>query len=76
MVEAVNSVDAYPFFTILRTDLLHCRYKNRCFLAALCCLIVKRKLENSSSFSYALKFACTAIFSGGYLRRLLVNLLQ
>ena len=43
MVEAVISVDAYPFFTILRTDLLHCRYKNRCFLAALCCLIVKRE---------------------------------
>ena len=36
------SFDAYPFFGFLRPDRSLWGYRNRCFLAALCCLIVRR----------------------------------
>ena len=39
---AVISVDAYPFFSFLRPDLSPGGYGNRCFLVALCRLIVRR----------------------------------
>ena len=42
LVAAVISVDAYPFFGFLRPDLSPWGYKNRCFLVALCHLIVRR----------------------------------
>ena len=38
----VISVDACPFFGILRQDLSPCGYRNRCSLVPLCCLIVRR----------------------------------
>ena len=42
LVLAVISVDAYPFFGFLRHDLSPYGYENRCFLVALCRLIVRR----------------------------------
>ena len=42
LVIAVISVDAYPFFGLLRPDLSPWGYRNKCFLVALCCLIVRR----------------------------------
>ena len=42
LVVAVISVDAYPFFGFLRPDLSPSGYWNRCFLVALCRLIVRR----------------------------------
>ena len=36
------SVDADPFFGFLRPDLSLRGYRNRCFLVAVCCLIVRR----------------------------------
>ena len=42
LVVAVSSVDAYPFFGFLRPDLSSWGYRNRCFLVALCCPIVRR----------------------------------
>ena len=42
LVVAVISVDAYPFFDFLRPDLSLWGYGNRCFLVALCHLIVSR----------------------------------
>ena len=39
---AVISVDAYPCFGFLRPDLSPGGYWNRCFLVALCRLIVRR----------------------------------
>ena len=42
LVVAVISVDAYLFFGFVRPDLSPCGYWNRCFLVALCCLIVRR----------------------------------
>ena len=40
LVVAVISVDAYPFFGFLRPDVSPWRYRNRCFLVALCCGVV------------------------------------
>ena len=42
MVVAVISLDTYLFFGFLRTGLSPGGYKNKCFLVALCCLIVRR----------------------------------
>ena len=42
LVVAMSSVDAYLFFGFLRPDLLPWGYRNRCFLVALCRLIVRR----------------------------------
>ena len=42
LVVAVISVDAYPFFGFLRPNLSPWGYRNRCFLVALCPLIVRR----------------------------------
>ena len=42
LVVAVISVDAYSFFGFLRPDMSPWGYGNRCFLDALCCLIVRR----------------------------------
>ena len=39
---AVISIDACPFFGFVRPDLSPRGSKNRCFLVALCCLIVRR----------------------------------
>ena len=39
---AVISVDVFSFFGFLRPDLSPSGYRNRCFLVALCCLIVRR----------------------------------
>ena len=36
------SVDAYPFFWLFQTGHVTLRYRNRCFLVALCCMIVRR----------------------------------
>ena len=41
LVVAVISVDL-PFFDFFRPDLSPWGYRNRCFLVALCCLIVRR----------------------------------
>ena len=43
LMVAVISVDAYPFLGFLRPDLSPSGYRNRCFLVALCCLIVRRQ---------------------------------
>ena len=40
LMVAVISVDAYPFFGFLRSDVSPWRYRNRCFLVALCCGVV------------------------------------
>ena len=42
LVVVVISVDAYSFFGFLRPGLSPWGYGNRCFLIALCCLIVRR----------------------------------
>ena len=42
LVVAGIRVDAYPFCGFLRTDLSPRGYQNRCFLVALCHLIVRR----------------------------------
>ena len=42
LVVAVISVDTNPFFDSLRRDLSPWGYRNRCFLVALCHLIVRR----------------------------------
>ena len=42
LVVAVTSVDAYPTFGFLRPDLSPWGYRDRCFLVALCHLIVRR----------------------------------
>ena len=39
---AVISADAYPFLGFLRPDLSPCGNRNRCFLVALCRLVVRR----------------------------------
>ena len=41
LVVAVISVDPYPFFDFLRSDLSPRGYRNRCFLVALCRLILR-----------------------------------
>ena len=43
LMVAVISVDAYPFLGFLSRDLSPSGYRNRCFLVALCCLIVRRQ---------------------------------
>ena len=47
LVVAVISVDSYPFFGFLRTELSPWGYGNRCFVVALCHLIVRRQLGSS-----------------------------
>ena len=42
LVIAVISVDAYPFLAFSDFDLSPLGYGNRCFLVALCCLIVRK----------------------------------
>ena len=42
LVVAVISVDAYPFLGFLRPDQSPWGYRNRCFMVALCLLIVRR----------------------------------
>ena len=42
LVAAVIIVDVYSIFGFLRPDLSPWGYRNRCFLVALCCLIVRR----------------------------------
>ena len=42
LVVAVISVEAYPFFGFLRPDLSPSGYWNKCFLVALCRLIVRK----------------------------------
>ena len=42
LVVAVISADAYPSFGFLRPELSHWVDRNRCFLVALCHLIVRR----------------------------------
>ena len=42
LVAAVISADAYPFLGFLRPDLSPCGYRNKCFLVALCRLVVRR----------------------------------
>ena len=59
LVVAVISVDAYPFFGFLRPDLSPWRYRNKCFLVALYCLIVRRPiLEVDKSAGVVLVSCC------------------
>ena len=47
---AVITVDAYAFFGYLRPDLSPSGYRNRCFLAAVCHLAIRRpNLESPSA---------------------------
>ena len=49
LVLAVVSVDTYPFFSFLKSDLSPWEYRNRWFLLALCCLIVRSHQTSSPS---------------------------
>ena len=70
LVVAVISVDAYPFFGFLRTDLSPWGYKNRCFLIALLPGSNETELGSSENTAivlvlcHAWKCVPTAIFSG------------